>query len=290
MARPGEARSVSGPNYVAYNRVAPEFWSGRTGRKLREYGRDVQVVALYLITCPTASPLGVYYLPIPTLCHEINITSEGAMKALQCLSTEAFSYYDATSEEIYVVEMAKYQIAERITGKDKRQSWIIEEAKKLSKSSHFERWYARYKTPFNLPEIKPHTSPIQAPMMPTATTTATATTTRAGNKSQKKGLVRPSKRCPSDFELTDGRFAVGIMEDLDEVTTRRLFAEFKDHEYKSTRSDWDAAWRNWIRNHLKWNGNGNRNGLKLHHGGNQTASEVTMSTIAAFTKKREGLS
>jgi hypothetical protein len=47
-----------------YAKVAPTFWNGETGKKIRELGRDAQVVALYLITCPSSNWIGLYYLPL----------------------------------------------------------------------------------------------------------------------------------------------------------------------------------------------------------------------------------
>ena len=53
-----------------YAIVSPRFWIGTTGRELRRLGPEVQVVALYLLTAPHSNMIGLYYLPIPTLCHE----------------------------------------------------------------------------------------------------------------------------------------------------------------------------------------------------------------------------
>jgi len=89
-----------------FAKVSPLFWTGKTGKEIRESGRDVQVVALYLMTCPTSNMIGMYYLPIPTLCHEVNISKQGAMKALQSLSKVGFACYDEASEYVWVVEMA----------------------------------------------------------------------------------------------------------------------------------------------------------------------------------------
>ena len=37
-----------------YAIVSPQFWTGTTGREIRTRGRDVQLVALYLMTSPHA--------------------------------------------------------------------------------------------------------------------------------------------------------------------------------------------------------------------------------------------
>ena len=55
-----------------YAKVSPTFWTGDTGRSLRG-DPDAQRVAFYLLTCSNANMIGLYYLPLPTLCHEIGI-------------------------------------------------------------------------------------------------------------------------------------------------------------------------------------------------------------------------
>ena len=64
-----------------YAVLVPTFWTGETGKRLRGYGRDAQVVALYLVTGPPAEMIGLYYMPLPTLMHEVGITQQGALKA-----------------------------------------------------------------------------------------------------------------------------------------------------------------------------------------------------------------
>jgi uncharacterized protein YdaU (DUF1376 family) len=54
---------------------------------------------------------------------------------------------------------------------------------------------------------------------------------------------RPAKRAPEDF-APDLDFAREQIADLDAEAEA---AKFRDFEFKTPRSDWPAAWRNWIR-------------------------------------------
>ena len=232
-----------------YARVAPEFWTGETGRQLRKLGRDAQVIALYLITGPTASPLGLYYLSLPTLCHETGINQQGAMKALHSLSEVGFCAYEGASESVFVVEMARYQITAAMKPKDNRHGWIIEEAEKLRKFPQFGAWYARYKGPFLLPEMEPLTSPLVAPAKPTPTPTPTATATTTANEKEREGAKspRPARRVPLDFTLTVERLQFGTEQGLSQQAVGHEFAQFRDCEFSKAHSDWDATWRTWVR-------------------------------------------
>lgn len=69
-----------------YAIVSPYFWLGSTGKMVR--GRkNAQVLAFYLLTCPSSNMLGMYYLPIPTMVHETGLTEDEVMAALDLLST-----------------------------------------------------------------------------------------------------------------------------------------------------------------------------------------------------------
>ena len=177
---------------AGYFRVFSRFWTGETGRTIRSLGRDAQVVALYLMTCPNANDLGLYYLPLPTLCHETGIrTSEGASKALRRLSEVGFAHYDAPSETVYVVEMAAYQIGDALKEGDNRRKWICEEARNLRKHPHFPQWYARYQAAFMLPEIEGLPSPFEAPPEPLRSQTPTQTPIQTTNPKEKAGNATP---------------------------------------------------------------------------------------------------
>ena len=145
-----------------YGKIAPSFWTGETGRQIRAAGFQTQVVALYLLTCPSANMIGLYYMPLPTLCHETGSPSEGASKALRSLSEVGFSHYDAPSEVIWIPEMARFQIGETLSPKDKRIVAIVKTAESFRKCRFFQDFYNRYQIPFNLP--KP--CPFDAPSMP----------------------------------------------------------------------------------------------------------------------------
>lgn len=65
-----------------YAKITPQYWIGGTGRHIKQCGVITQLVGLYLLTNPHANMLGVYYLPINFIAHEIGIPFEGASKAL----------------------------------------------------------------------------------------------------------------------------------------------------------------------------------------------------------------
>lgn len=145
-----------------YGKVAPTYWTGETGKKIRKAGLTVQVSGVYLQTAPGSNMLGLYYLPVPVLAHETGLTVEEALKALQCLSDVGFAYYDAESEYVFVPNMARFQIGERLQATDKRVAGIKKQLESLRKSPFFNEFLSLYRESYHLQDV----SPSEAPQKP----------------------------------------------------------------------------------------------------------------------------
>jgi hypothetical protein len=144
-----------------YSKIVPQFWTGTTGRAIRAAGRDVQVVALYLITCPSANMIGVFYLPLPTLCHEIGISAQAARRALERLAELRFATYDSASEHVFVHEMARFQIAESLRPGDKQIPGIMRDLRAVHATRFAREFQAKYARAFHLHNGM--ASPLEAP-------------------------------------------------------------------------------------------------------------------------------
>ncbi|HYE21444.1 MAG TPA: hypothetical protein VEA69_23555 [Tepidisphaeraceae bacterium] len=148
-----------------YGKIIPAFWTGETGKSLRAC-RDTQVVALYLCTSPHANMIGLYYLPVPYLCHEVGCTPQGALKALRSLSEGGFAHYDEGTETVWVVQMARIQVGDTLATKDNRWKAMVKVLHGVSKSPHLPGFIEMYRDAFNLHDFKPLQSPSEAPSKP----------------------------------------------------------------------------------------------------------------------------
>jgi hypothetical protein len=147
-----------------YATVSPQFWSGKTGRQIRAMGKDAQLVALYLITCPGSTATGVYYLPLPTLEHETNCSVDEARHILKALEDVEFASYDEAEEMIWVRNMAREQIATTLKQTDKRWKWLVKEVETFRGSRFFLPWLENYSQAFSLGEaFKAPSKPLQSP-------------------------------------------------------------------------------------------------------------------------------
>ncbi|HET9145761.1 MAG TPA: hypothetical protein VFN81_06685 [Sphingomicrobium sp.] len=102
----------------SYSTIAPTFWTGETGRRIRKIGPEAQVLALYLLTNPHANAFGLYYLPLVIIEHETGLSAKRIAAILRELETD-FCRYDTDAEFIWVIEMAGYQIGE-LKSEDRR--------------------------------------------------------------------------------------------------------------------------------------------------------------------------
>lgn|GEM_PF-4749083 len=111
--------------------MRPGFWYGTTGRQIRRLGPECQVLALYLISGPGAHALGLYYLPLPTVAHETGMPIEQVRIGIAKLCEIGFCLYDDESEVVFVMNMARFQIGERLEKKDNNVTWVWREMEKL---------------------------------------------------------------------------------------------------------------------------------------------------------------
>lgn len=178
-----------------YSKAGPRFWTGTTGKRLRGLGRDAQVLGFYLFTCPNANMLGLYYLPLQTAAHETGIEigrlreilswfAEAPSKPLGSPSEGVYARYDEATETVFVTEMARHQIGERLIRKDNRHRAVLKELEQHRKCPFFNDFLARYRDDFNLQDVdpmKPLPRALQAPSKPEAGAGAES---RAGTRTE----------------------------------------------------------------------------------------------------------
>lgn len=64
--------------------------------------------------------------------------------------------------------------------------------------------------------------------------------------------LKRSKKAPSEFTVND-EMRVWASKETPGIDIEAETAKFMDYEFKDAKSDWLAAWRNWMRNAMKWN-------------------------------------
>lgn len=120
-----------------YSKVLSKFWTGRTGRELKEQPLAYRTVAVWLLTSEpaTANPYGLYVTTPAWIAGQIGsgLHEDDVARAIAWLEQAGFCLYDAGSLFIWVSHMAKVQLLEDEWKGLKESDWRTVNARK---------WYA----------------------------------------------------------------------------------------------------------------------------------------------------
>ncbi len=94
-----------------YPKVLSYFWTNGIGREFHALRMSVRLLALYLITCVHANLLGVFYLPIVYIAHDLNLSEKEIYQGLEQLKNLDFCSYDKAMQYVWVHEMLNHQVS-----------------------------------------------------------------------------------------------------------------------------------------------------------------------------------
>lgn len=177
-----------------YGKIHSTFWTGETGRALRS-NPDAQRLAAYLITAPTSNMIGLYYLPLSTICHDVGMTEKGASKALGSLSEGGFAYYDYDSSWVWIVQMARFELGTELKEGDNRIKSVQKLVDAASKTAFAKGFCVRYGTGYRIVEPSPFGGPSEAlrsQAQAPAQEQAQAQDTSTGTSTSAKGASPPA--------------------------------------------------------------------------------------------------
>lgn len=132
-----------------YTRISPAFWTGRTGRALRR-NPDAQRLALYLLSCPAATMIGVFYVASPTICHEVGLEPEILDALWLVLEQLDFAYFDPETEMVWVPNMAREQLDDTLKPGDRRISGVVRQLDSIRRHRFARAFWDRYAVAFSI--------------------------------------------------------------------------------------------------------------------------------------------
>lgn len=149
-----------------YAKITPFFWIDEQGKAIKQYGNKTQLLAFYLLTCPQATMIGIYYLPIPYIAHETQLSKKQVGDCLAHLSEVGFCIYDEASEYVWVINMAKSQIGENLKANDNRIKNVEEAYQALPQLPFLKDFYDKYHEDFHLAVPRENYTPFEGASKP----------------------------------------------------------------------------------------------------------------------------
>src|SRR5579862_2114415 len=147
-----------------FAKVPPQFWFNASERK--KLGWQAQLVAVYLLTSPHANMIGIYYLPVNFIAHEIGISMEEASKGLRGLIEIQFCSYDDHSEFVWVHDMGFSQICKQLKPADNRVKAVQDLYYDLPDLGFLKGFYDKYAEAFLLTKRSKESHHVEAPSIP----------------------------------------------------------------------------------------------------------------------------
>jgi len=162
----------------------------------------------------------------------IGARAKDELTAMNTVLEEFFSLVDGVWKQGRCDrEIARYQDKQRKAKASADARWTHNERSANAMRTHTER----------IPNAVPTQSEGNAPSNQTPVTSNQIEP--IGSRASKP--PRASRKCPESFEPQEPE--AFIAENAPGVDWRAETAKFRDHTFKTARTDWDGTWRNWIR-------------------------------------------
>ena len=235
-----------------FRKIDPRIWNDAKFRDLSDRGK---LVFLMLLTHPHMTSIGAMRGTVEGLASELCWPAKAFREAFREALAKGIAKHDERAALIWLPNFLKYNAPE---SPNVVKAWIgaldllpecdlklqaIQRSKDSAKAlpeafgKAFEEAFGKAfaKTmPYPEPEPEPEPEP---------------------SRERPRASARPSRRCPTDFEISDDMRAWAA-EHFPAVNVEAETAAMRDHEYRSGKSDWPAAWRSWIRKAAEYNGSG----------------------------------
>jgi hypothetical protein len=150
-----------------YAQVQPTFWVRGSGKELRGQN-DAQLVCLYLFTGPHSNMIGLYFVSLPVIAHEIGMPVERVLNALDRLHAVDIAHYDQEAELVWLPEGANIQLGRTLAPRDNRRAGLLKELEAVHDHPFGVLFLEKYAAAYHLeaPPQGPYQAPHQAPCQP----------------------------------------------------------------------------------------------------------------------------
>lgn len=244
-----------------YSKISADFWHSELAQSLINHPKAL-ISALYLITSPYATMIGVYRCAPIVMSSETGMSVEEIVNALKYLIEINFCTYEWKTNLVFVHEFTKHQVGATIKIADKRHKAILKLFAKLPEGTCKQAFFARYNLSHQLLDVEESVNegsscftkyPLEAPSMPGAGAGARSASVHLERSLPKRKTESRPFSISNDYKLPThwSKWAETI--DLNSHSTIELifrkFIAFKSKKKVVQLEDqWFADWQLWILN------------------------------------------
>lgn len=229
-----------------YGKVYSTFWSSQTTHSLSDDGK---LLALYLMTCSHNTIAGVFRLPDGYVAEDIGWDNERVKKGFAELLSNGFANRCETTKWVWVVKHLEWNKPENPNQRKSAAKIALSVPAECGWKLDFMRVCGE---PLGLAD---------APESNRSTTVKQPLLNQEQEQEQEQDRGAPSASppksprgtaLPKDWSLPDDWKAWATKErpDIDVVTVAESFRDYwvAKPGKEGRKSDWQATWRNWVRN------------------------------------------
>lgn len=145
-----------------YNSVNSNFFDGETGVEITEAGKDVRIVATYLLIGKEAcaNQLGMFNVLVSTIAESTGLSMEEVTAALKKLIELGFVKYDFRFKFAFVPRMADHQYPFDVGPTNNIHKHILSKVRLMRGKPFFDEFYKRYRNKFSLPDLATLDDPV----------------------------------------------------------------------------------------------------------------------------------
>lgn len=129
-----------------YAQLMPVFYKRGSGKKLR--GKPLaQALAPYLFAAPSGNMIGLFFLELTTIAHDLGWSMEQVRQAMAEVEAAGIARYDSEDEIVFLPEGANYQMSLKgmpIRVKDKRRPKVEADLAALGDHDFVDQFRSRY--------------------------------------------------------------------------------------------------------------------------------------------------
>jgi len=261
-----------------YGKVFSAIWASNSFRSLSEDGRTL---VMYLLTCPHGTIAGAFRLPDGYACEDLQWSSERVSKGFAELLDKGFANRCETTKWVWIIKHFEWNPLEN----PNQRKAALKVATLVPEECAWKQDYMRVCGPFMGVDNPPNPNPSETlpkgflnqeqyqyqeqEQKNSKETVSNVAGPNAENDSPAPALQSPTtpaargSRLPKEWRLPKlwGEWALKERPGWTADKVRLEADKFRDHWHAKAgkdarKTDWEATWRNWVRNDLAGHGTG----------------------------------